>query len=77
MPVKRGSVAIKRNPEHLIKLGGSIYSKHQADGPASPLNALVDNNWEVTGPKIAPCLANHLKAEELKRQMATPTYDNR
>lgn len=69
MPVKRGSVAIKRNPGQLLKLGGDIYSKHQLDGAASPLNSLVDNNWEVTGPKISTCLENHLKAEELKRQM--------
>jgi len=69
MPVKRGSVAIKRSPEQLIKLGGGIFTKHQADGPASPLKALVDNNWEVTGPKIAGCLENHQKAEALKKQM--------
>ena len=66
MPVKRGSVAIKRNPSELLKLGGDIYSKHQLDGAASPLKSLVDNNWEVTGPKIALCLQNHQKAEELK-----------
>jgi hypothetical protein len=69
MPAKRGSVAIKRNPEELIKLGGNIYARHQLDGAASPLKSLVDNNWDVTGPKIAPCLKNHEKAEELKRQM--------
>jgi hypothetical protein len=69
MPVKRGSVAIKRSPEQIIKLGGNIYSKHQADGPASPLNALVDNNWDVTGPKIAGCLENHQKAEKLRKEM--------
>lgn len=69
MPTKRGSVAIKRNPSELLKLGGDIYSKHQLDGAASPLKSLVDNNWEVTGPKIATCLQNHQKADELKRQM--------
>ena len=69
MPAKRGSVAIKRNPGQLLQIGGTIYSKHQADGATSPLKSLVDNNWDVTGPKIAPCLQNHLKAEELKRQM--------
>ena len=69
MPAKKGSVAIKRNPEELIKLGGSIYAKHQLDGVASPLKSLVDNNWDVTGPKIATCLKNHNTAEELKRQM--------
>jgi len=29
----------------------------------------VDNNWEITGPKIAICLQNHQKADDLKRQM--------
>jgi hypothetical protein len=69
MPVKRGSVAIKRNPEQLIKLGGDIYAKHKNDGDASPLNALQDNSWAVTGPKIAACLENHNNAENYKRQM--------
>lgn len=69
MPVKRGSVAIKRNPGLLLELAGGIYTKHQQDGASSPLKSLVDNNWEVTGPKIAVCLQNHQKAEELKRQM--------
>lgn len=69
MPIKRGSITIKRSPGLLIKLGGEIYSKHQSDGAASPLRSLVDNNWEVTGPKIATCLQNHQKADELKRQM--------
>lgn len=76
MPAKRGSVAIKRNPEQLIKLGGDIYSKHQTDGAASPLKSLVDNNWDVTGPKVAGCLENHKKAEELKRQ-AEIAYEER
>jgi hypothetical protein len=29
----------------------------------------VDNNWEVTGPKIATCRQNHQKAENMKQQM--------
>ena len=29
----------------------------------------MDNNWDVTGPKIAPCLENHVKAESLRKQM--------
>ena len=69
MPVKRGTVTIKRNPGLLLKLGGDIYSKHQLDGAASPLKSLVDNNWEVTGPKITTCLQNHQKAEDMKQQM--------
>lgn len=69
MPVKRGSVAIKRNPEQLLKLGGDIYTKHLNDGVASPLKSLVDNNWDVTGPKVAGCLENHNKAEDYRRQM--------
>jgi hypothetical protein len=39
------------------------------DGAASPLKSLVDNNCEVTGPKIAACLQNHQKAENMKQQM--------
>jgi hypothetical protein len=69
MGAKRGSVTIKRSPEQLIKLGGAIYSKHQLDKDASPLRTLVDNNWDVTGPKIASCLENHQLAESLKKQM--------
>jgi hypothetical protein len=69
MPVNRGTVTIKRNPGQLLKLGGEIYAKHLLDGVESPLKSLVDNNWDVTGPKIALCLHNHQMAEELKRQM--------
>ena len=69
MPAKKGSVAIKRNPEQLLKLGGDIYAKHQLDGPASPLKSLADTNWDITGPKIALGLQNHAKAEDFKRQM--------
>jgi len=76
MCAQRGSVAIKRNPEQLLKLGGDIYSKHQTDGAASPLKSLVDNNWDVTGPKVAGCLVNHKKAEELNRQ-AEIAYEER
>jgi hypothetical protein len=67
MPIKRGTITIKRSPGLLIKLGAEIYSKHQLDGESSPLKSLVDNNWEITGPKIATCLQNHQKADELKR----------
>jgi hypothetical protein len=76
MPVKSGSVAIKRNPEQLIKLGGDIFTKHLADGPASPLKTMVDNDWDKTGPKIAGCLANHQKAEKLRKEMET-AYEER
>jgi hypothetical protein len=69
MPVKRGSVAIKRSPEQLLKLGGDIYTKHQSDGAASLLKSLVDNDWDVTGPKISACTENHRKAEDFRRQM--------
>ena len=69
MSINRGTVTIKRNPGQLLKLGGEIYAKHLLDGAESPLKSLVDNNWDVTGPKIALCLQNHQMAEELKRQM--------
>jgi hypothetical protein len=39
------------------------------DGDASPLKALVDNNWDVTGPKIANCQLYHKTAERLRKEM--------
>jgi hypothetical protein len=62
-------VDVPRNVQDLLELANKVYAKHLVDGASSPLNALVDEKWEVEGPKIANCLAKHLEAEDLKRKM--------
>jgi hypothetical protein len=70
-----GRIIIPKNPGELLKLAQKIYDKHQADGAASPLNAMIDYNWAVEGPKVAPCKKNNddaevaaKRAEQLYRQ---------
>lgn len=65
----KGRVNIPRNPGELLDLAESIYSKHTADGATSPLNSLADNDWSVTGPKVATALTLHDQAEMYKGLM--------
>ena len=58
-----GRVVVPTNPADLLALAKKIYAKHIADGPASPLKAMVDYDWAVDGPKVAPCQASHDEAE--------------
>ena len=58
-----GRIVIPRNPADLLALAKKIYEKHQADGAASPLNAMQDYSWATDGPKVAPCTQNHTQAE--------------
>jgi hypothetical protein len=74
-PRTSGRIVIPTNVTELLTLAQKIYDKHQADGTASPLNAMQDYNWVQDGPKVVPCQKNHQdaeaaakKAEELYRQ---------
>lgn len=62
-------VVIPSNPGELLDLAKKVSDKHIADAANSPLNALVDNKWSVTQPFIAPALAKHKEAEDLKKKM--------
>lgn len=53
-----------------------IYDKHQADGAASPLNAMQDYDWTVDGPKIVPCKKNNDDAEAAAK-LAEKLYRDR
>lgn len=65
----KGRVKVPRRPADLLELAGKIYAKYTADGDASPLNNLEDNDWAVTGPKVASTLALHNEAERYKGLM--------
>lgn len=65
----KGRVSIPRNAGDLLALAEKVYAKHTTDASASILKSMEDQNWEVTGPKIAECITLHKKAEELKAQM--------
>ena len=64
-----GRINVSHSPSELLDLAAKVYVKHQADGESSPLNSLVDNNWVVTGPKIAQALEIHQEAEGLRKKM--------
>lgn len=63
-----GRVVIPRSPADLLALASKIYAKHISDGVASPLKAMVDFSWAEDGPKINPCLAKHVEAEEAAKK---------
>ena len=63
-----GRIVIPSNPAELLNLASKIYAKHLEDGATSPLNAMQDYNWAIDGPKVAPCLENHNKAEEATKK---------
>lgn len=46
-----------------------ISARHATDGETSPLNILQDTFLSGIGPKVTACQQQHLKAEELRRQM--------
>ena len=64
-----GRINVSHSPAELLELAAKVYGKHQADGESSPLNSLVDHDWSVTGPKIAPVLEIHKEAEALRKKM--------
>ena len=70
-----GRIIFPKKPGDLLNLALKINEKHDADGGNSPLNAMKDYDWAITGPKVAPCLKNNndaeaasKKAEEFYRQ---------
>lgn len=63
-----GRIIIPKNPGELLKLAQKIYDKHQADGAASLLNAMIDYNWAVEGPKVEPCKKNNDDAESAAKR---------
>ena len=69
MTKAKGRVEISVNVEEILTLADKVYVKHKADGASSKLNALEDYNWTEVGPNIAPCLAKHNLAEDLKGKM--------
>ncbi len=62
-------VSIPANVQEAIELAGMVRTKHEADGANSPLKTLQDNNWTDISEKLDACEQQHLKAEELRRQM--------
>jgi hypothetical protein len=69
MPIAKMRVDIPKGAEDLIDLGEKIYSKHQTEGTASPLNQLNDYTWSVEGPKLSQAKEKHQEAENLKKKM--------
>jgi hypothetical protein len=62
-------IRISRNVQEVIEQAQLLINKHNTDAQASVLNALQDTNWTDVNTKVGNCLAHHLRAEELKRQM--------
>ena len=65
----KGRILIPSNLIEHLQLAKKVYDKHNADGTSSPLNSLVDMNWEIIGPKIQECLDKHTEAEMYKQKM--------
>ncbi|MBL0326523.1 MAG: hypothetical protein IPP61_15285 [Cytophagaceae bacterium] len=62
-------IMIPTNVQEVLELAEIINAKHATDGEASPLNTLQYMNLTGMGPKVTACQQQHLKAEELRRQM--------
>jgi len=62
-------VIIPRNPEDLLKLAKKVYEKHVVDGGGSPLNNMVDQDWDADGPQIDQAILLHHQAEDYKLKM--------
>ncbi|TAF77635.1 MAG: hypothetical protein EAZ53_02250 [Bacteroidetes bacterium] len=65
----KGRVSIPNNTIELIALAKKVNAKHISDGPASVLNSMQDQNWNLISPKILQCESLHNQAEALKLQM--------
>jgi hypothetical protein len=63
-----GRIEISANVTDGLTLADKVYKKHQADGDRSILKELEGLDWAVIGPRIAPCLANHVEAEALSKK---------
>lgn len=62
-------VVIPTNPEKKLTLAELVLGKHTTDGAASPLNALVDNNWTANGPKVAQARTLQTNITQLEKDL--------
>lgn len=67
--MSKARIQIPKNVQEVLELAEIINAKHTVDGETSPLNTLQDLNLKDIGPRLAACQQQHLKAEELRRQM--------
>lgn len=67
--MSKARILIPTNVQEVLELAEIINAKHAADGATSPLNTLQDLKLTDIGPRLAACQQQHLKAEELRRQM--------
>jgi hypothetical protein len=67
--MSKARIQIPKNVQEVLELAEIINAKHSTDGEASPLNTLKDLNLQGIGSRLAACQVQHLKAEELRRQM--------
>ena len=65
----KGRVSIPQNALELLTLANKVFTKHRSDAATSILNSMIDQNWNMSGPKIVECTALHNQAEALKAQM--------
>ncbi len=68
MPKKNVRVEIPENPTELLDLAKKISNKHIADAANSPLKGIVDFNWSVTQPFIAPAQAKDAEAANFRKK---------
>ncbi|MEI6754989.1 MAG: hypothetical protein WCK78_17720 [Paludibacter sp.] len=68
MPNPKIRVNIPTNPAQELELAARVNAKHEADGAASPLNALQNHKWDDNASKITDAQTLHQQAEDLQRQ---------
>ena len=62
-------VVIPTNPEQQLNLAELVLNKHTADGPASPLNVLVDHSWNDNGPKVGQARTLQNEITQLEKDL--------
>jgi hypothetical protein len=67
--MSKARIQIPKNVQEVLELAEIINAKHTTDGETSPLNTLKDLNLQGIGTRVAACQVQHLKAEDLRRQM--------
>jgi hypothetical protein len=66
---RKPRVVIPENPGEIIKLTGSIYTKHVADGVKSPLLVLDSPTWDEIGPDVDKVVKTQARIEELEKEL--------
>lgn len=61
-------VKLGNNAEEVLNVAIQMKAKHEADGAASPLNAITDVDWEKFSEMVPRAVALGKEAEELRRQ---------